>query len=575
MRKILSIVMAALLSVSMNAVTYTVAGSSAILFGSEWSPSNADNDMSLVSGTSYELVKQGVVLPAGEIAFKVCEDHAWTVSYPSQDYKFTIAESGNYNVTITFDSSSKAISANATKVGDAVVLPTVVMHGNFNGGNWGDTQVFAAAEDNLSASLAVTLAAGNYQFGMKINGSWIANGVAFTAENNSAVVTSGTGDLSLAATIAGEYIFTWTFATNTLSIAFPEGEEVDLPDYYLVGTMTNNWSPDAAIPFVGDSLIVNWEPGVYQFKLFLADKSWGNMLGIDDVDTDCSSDGIENGDNDNIKISLGAEATVKFLVTSEGKICITGIVGGEVPVTSYTVLGDPDLFGVNWDLNSEEYTMVENDGVWTCTIDSVNLLGNHDYKYKMVGDHSWDVAQYPQEGDYILRVEADGAYKVEFTLVPGEVGGSAVATLLGGVEPQPSRDGFYLVGSLTEWECLDAYKFVANDGAEGEYVLSTTLAVGDMLKVVGLNGADWTWYPDGQGNDYIVDEDHAGEVDVYFRPEGNADWSDFGGFIYIAAQIGSGVANTTTEVKAVKFIRNGQLFIRVNGTEHTVTGVVR
>ena len=97
------------------------------------------------------------------------------------------------------------------------------MHGNFLG-SWADTENFAVAEGDATASLTLNLAAGNYEFGMRIGGSgnWTSNGVAFTRENNAAEVVAGQGNLTLAADVAGDYVFTWTFATNSLAITYPE-----------------------------------------------------------------------------------------------------------------------------------------------------------------------------------------------------------------------------------------------------------------------------------------------------------------------------------------------------------------
>ena len=681
MRKFLSFMMAALFSASLFATTYTVAGDSEALFGTTWTPSEAKNDMVLADGseTLYQWAKENVVLGAGSVAFKVCEDHAWTTAYPSNNYVLSIPESGKYNVTISFDATSHNVGARATKVGDAVVIPTIAMHGNFTG-SWVDTELFTKAADEQTASLTLTLAAGTYEFGMRIGGAanWTSNGEQFTRAHNSAVVTSGNGNLNLVADAAGEYTFTWTYGTNTLAVTFPaapvqptinyyligsdsvigawaganavamvgDSAVVTLPagvcefkivpsdwnwenaltfadldnacssdgimsgdqgnikvnmaaagelkvkvvagklcvtgnfvvsvaaSYYLVGSMTNNWSDAAALPFDGDSLVVNWEAGAYQFKIFNQDKSWSNMKSINDVDMNCSSEGVVQGDNDNIKVVLAAAGEVKIKVNAEGKLCITGSFGGQVAITSYTVVGDPDLFGENWNIGSTVTNMVEQlDGSWKYTIDSVDLLANHDYQYKMVANHSWDIAQYPQQGDYILKVEQAGAYKVEFTLVPGEVGGSAVATLLHGEEPQPSNDGIYLLGSLNAWKCEAAYKFHANEGVDGEFVLSTTLTAGDSIKVVELVGENLTWYP--EGDNYVVDEAHAGQVEIYFQKTYKQDWADFGGFFFIVANQGQGVDNILGEMKAQKFIENGQLYILVNGKVYTVTGIVR
>ena len=88
------------------------------------------------------------------------------------------------------------------------------------------------------------------------------------------------------------------------------------------------------------------------------------------------------------------------------------------------------------------------------------------------------------------------------------------------------------------------------------------------------NDAIKTWFPDGMGNDYKVDEAHAGNVTIYFRPDkqGGEGWHE--GYIYIAPNQGTGVANTAVDAKAVKVINNGQLFIIRNGKTYNVQGQV-
>ena len=86
---------------------------------------------------------------------------------------------------------------------------------------------------------------------------------------------------------------------------------------------------------------------------------------------------------------------------------------------------------------------------------------------------------------------------------------------------------YYLIGTMTDWQVNEAYKFVENPNATGEYMLDTTLAVGDEFKAVSATGTTTnTWYPDGTDNNYVVDEAHSGNVTVYFRPDytGGSDW---------------------------------------------------
>jgi len=196
---------------------YNVAGEPATVFGTTWD--TYANKMTLNEGV-YKLEKTGLELAAGAINFKVSKNHTWTESWPANDYVLNVAESGIYTISITFNESTKEINATATKTGEAVVLPVVTLHGNFSG-EWAGSDAFAEATDKKTSSLTMTLAKGNYEFGMKFDGVWTANGVAFTRTNPSAAVTAGTGNLTLAADIAGDYTFTWTYETNTLAITYP------------------------------------------------------------------------------------------------------------------------------------------------------------------------------------------------------------------------------------------------------------------------------------------------------------------------------------------------------------------
>ena len=202
--------------------TYTAAGSSAAIFGTAWDPTVEANDLTLKEGTTiYEKVYTDVTLAAGTVSFKVCVNHAWTTAYPASDYNLTIPEGGIYTVTITYDSSTNAVSATAEKTGSAVVIPTIKMHGTFDG-SWADTEEFTMAADEQTASLVIALAVGDVEFGVKVDGAWTANGATLTREAPSTSLATGSGNMHLTADVAGNYTFTWTYATQTLAVEFPE-----------------------------------------------------------------------------------------------------------------------------------------------------------------------------------------------------------------------------------------------------------------------------------------------------------------------------------------------------------------
>ena len=96
--------------------TYTVAGDSEgdntgsdAVFGTAWDPTNTSNDLSLVGGTvyskTYSNVKGGT-----QLSFKVCENHAWTIAYGQSGGNYIYNVKADKNVTISFDTSTKAIT---------------------------------------------------------------------------------------------------------------------------------------------------------------------------------------------------------------------------------------------------------------------------------------------------------------------------------------------------------------------------------------------------------------------------------------------------------------------------------
>ncbi len=102
---------------------------------------------------------------------------------------------------------------------------------------------------------------------------------------------------------------------------------------------------------------------------------------------------------------------------------------------------------------------------------------------------------------------------------------------------QPSEvvPGYYLVGNLNGVDCwsVDALTtdrlLKANPGADGEYMLDWTFVGGDELKVAHFDGEKFDqWFNDG-GDNYKIgaDSNKVGPGTIYFRAEGNSEWSYF------------------------------------------------
>ncbi len=95
----------------------------------------------------------------------------------------------------------------------------------------------------------------------------------------------------------------------------------------------------------------------------------------------------------------------------------------------------------------------------------------------------------------------------------------------------PIDDGYYLMGSfggVAKWDAASLSKdrkFAENEFAPGEFMLDYTFRSGDEIKVAKVeNGTITAWYND-LGENYKIDDGNKGKATVYFRPNGNTDWS--------------------------------------------------
>ena len=71
------------------------------------------------------------------------------------------------------------------------------------------------------------LQAGNYEFGVKKDGTWVSNGAEFTRNSSSHEIVSGDGNLTIAVDKTGDYTFTWTYESNVLSVTYPTATAID------------------------------------------------------------------------------------------------------------------------------------------------------------------------------------------------------------------------------------------------------------------------------------------------------------------------------------------------------------
>ena len=107
------------------------------------------------------------------------------------------------------------------------LLPQVAVMGV---NNWDGTDKMTVADDYLSASITLSLeAAKDYELKLTVNGEWFgSNAITITKDNNSAAFADngdGSTNAKLTTDLAGDYVFTYTYATKTLVVTYPEPAE--------------------------------------------------------------------------------------------------------------------------------------------------------------------------------------------------------------------------------------------------------------------------------------------------------------------------------------------------------------
>ena len=95
-----------------------------------------------------------------------------------------------------------------------------------------DGDKMTVADDYLTASVTLTLeAAKDYELKLTVNGEWFgSNAITITKDNNSAsFAENGDGNGKLTTDLAGDYVFTYTYADKTLVVTYPDPENPDTP----------------------------------------------------------------------------------------------------------------------------------------------------------------------------------------------------------------------------------------------------------------------------------------------------------------------------------------------------------
>ena len=334
---------------------YTVAGSSATLFGTTWDPENADNDMTLVEGL-YTWEKKNVELAAGSFSFKVTANHSWDIAYPANDYYQAIDADGIYDVKITFNADNKDVNCELTLV--QPVIPEI--RGDVDGdGNVNIADVTTLIDYLLSGQTApntadcdkdgnVNIADVTTLIDYLLSGNWPAPAITvYTVTGDASVFGSSwdPADVNNDMAKGADGVYTWSKENVTLTGSFK---------FKVVGN--HDWSAyEWPIGEGNDYFVEVAEEGIYKIVITF------------------NPDAEEN-------------ARITCSLTKTGDIA---------PVEhTYTVAGAPSsLFGSEWAADNEGNDMVKGaDGKYTWKYEGYVATGAVEVAFKVVQDHNWSNA---------------------------------------------------------------------------------------------------------------------------------------------------------------------------------------
>lgn len=162
-------------------------------------------------------------------------------NYPAEGIELgniLVPEAGIYTIRLKNMRDFSRCGVDSVTFTYASDLPSAAAKGGWD--SWANVLEFTLAKDAKTASVKKTFNKGDeFEFKMLINGTedenFRANGWWFKRDATTATGITGNGNnMKIIADYTGEYTFTWTFATNTLAVTFPEPTLEN--GWYLVGT---------------------------------------------------------------------------------------------------------------------------------------------------------------------------------------------------------------------------------------------------------------------------------------------------------------------------------------------------
>ena len=509
--------------------TYTVVSG---IDGEDW-PILESNDMTLVNGV-YTLTRENVELTAGTLEYKVVGNHDWGHEWPQgygNNFTETIPTNGIYDITFTFNPETGEATCALTPVQELETYYIVAGSEDMFGSNWNanDEANLMTLADSLYTWTKndVEMTAG-YQFEFKVvaNGNWSTCWPESNEEgdNNWLYTCPENGTYDIVITFDPETKWITCVATKQ------GGEEPPVEMVYTVVGPEAIFGTDWDTTDTNNDMVLDAETGLYTWT---ADSvALTESFGFKVVGNHTWANEWPQGMDNNWIVNITEAGNYSLVITfnaETGEInCVaTKLGGGEEPPVEmvYTIVGDENVFGSNWDTNDENNELVKGeDGVYTWSKKDVTLYNS--FQFKVVGNHDYAVYEWPV-GPYnwvanLPEEDGEGIYDILITFNPEAADSVKITCTLTKVgEVDPIEHVYTVVGPEhvfgTEWNINDENNNMVLDAETGLYTWSkenVALTESFGFKVVG----DHSWaneWPQGYDNNWIVNIDEAGNYDLF------------------------------------------------------------
>ena len=388
---------------------YSIAGSPASLFGEEWSESNTSTNMALKSTSGlYEWTSAEFSVTGSDmaIAFKVVEDHAWDVAYPSGDYSLTAPIGGPYTLTVTFDADTHDV--NAVLNGSPAVVDEYSVAGN-------DATIFGAewSESNTSTNMTLNSTSGLYEWtSAEFNATETMTLQIKVVKNHSWSTAYPQDNVSVTAPVGGPYTLTVTFDPDSHAVnAVVNGAPVVTYEYSVAGNNASIFGAEWSESNTSTDM-TEGSDGIYRWTSAEWNQATADNLEFKVVQ-DHSWDVSYPTDNYEMELPAGGPYTLSVGFNPTGNVVKAVLNGG----VTFSIAGSVgDLFGSIWDEENTgtEMTHVGN-GVYTWTSPSIQQPSSDmEVEFKVLKNHSWDES-WPAD-NYVLTIPAMRATNCNITI---------------------------------------------------------------------------------------------------------------------------------------------------------------